>query len=68
MAQGLKTIGSLLGVYGLFALTIIILKFLEVINWSWLWATAPIWIPIGGGSLLLILVVFGYFLYNIFGK
>ena len=27
-------------------LMFIVLKLLKVINWSWLWVLAPIWIPI----------------------
>jgi len=32
---------------GLLALVFIILKLCNVINWSWWWVLAPIWIPVG---------------------
>ena len=35
-------------------LTFLVLKLTKVIDWSWWWVTAPLWIPFG---LLLVLVV-----------
>lgn len=35
-----------IGFCGLLAIVFITLKLLGVITWSWLWAQAPIWIPI----------------------
>lgn len=34
-----------IGFCGLLAVTFIVLKLTGVINWSWLWVLAPIWIP-----------------------
>jgi hypothetical protein len=40
----------------LLAVAFIVLKLTGVINWSWLWVLAPLWIP------LVILVVCGVFM------
>lgn len=37
-----------IGFCGLLAVAFIILKLTGVINWSWLWVLAPIWIPTYG--------------------
>lgn len=34
-----------IGFCGLLAVAFIVLKLTGVINWSWLWVLAPIWIP-----------------------
>ena len=34
-----------IGFCGLLAVAFIVLKLAGVINWSWLWVLAPIWIP-----------------------
>ena len=34
-----------IGFCGLLAVAFIVLKLTGVINWSWLWVRAPIWIP-----------------------
>jgi hypothetical protein len=40
---------------GLLAITFIVLKLIDVIQWSWVWVLAPIWIPLSlaGGVLIL---------------
>lgn len=43
-----------LGFFDALALVFIVLKLTGVINWSWWWVLAPIWMPI---ALLLIAVV-----------
>lgn len=42
------------GVCGLLGVAFIVLKLCKVINWSWWWVTAPFWIPIGIGVLLIV--------------
>lgn len=37
-------------------ITFLILKLTHVINWSWLWVTSPIWIPLTL-TLILFLIV-----------
>ena len=39
---------------GLLFIVFLVLKLTGVITWSWLWVTAPLWIPLG-----LALVIFG---------
>lgn len=48
-----------IGFCGLLAVAFIVLKLTGVINWSWLWVLAPLWIPavIAVGILLICLVV-----------
>lgn len=47
-----KTFGF--GFDGLLAIAFIVLKLCKVIDWSWLWVLAPVWIPIGLGVLIVI--------------
>ena len=35
-----------IGFFGLLTIVFIILKLCKIINWSWLWVLAPIWLPI----------------------
>ena len=49
-----------IGFCGLLAVAFIALKLTGVINWSWLWVLAPVWIPARSspsGILLICLVV-----------
>lgn len=41
-----KTTYSGIGFTGLLQITFIVLKLLNVINWSWIWVLAPTWIGI----------------------
>lgn len=43
--------GKGIGFTGLLALIFIVLKLCNVIQWSWLWVIAPIWIPIIGSVI-----------------
>lgn len=48
---------------GLLTLIFIVLKLLKVIDWSWLWVLAPLWISVGFAILIVIIVfVIGLFL------
>lgn len=40
----------------------LVLKLCNVINWSWWWVTAPLWIPFG---VVLIVMVIGFLLLGI---
>ena len=45
--------------FNLLFLTFLVLKLTHVINWSWWWVTAPLWIPVGlvlGIGLIALLV------------
>ena len=43
-----------IGFCGLLTIVFIVLKLTKIINWSWLWVLAPIWIPI---TITLIIVI-----------
>jgi hypothetical protein len=40
---------------GLLAIVFIVLKLTNVIDWSWWWVTAPIWIPLSFGIALIVI-------------
>ena len=42
---------------GLLLLAFIILKLCGVIQWSWLWVLAPLWIPLGLWLVIMIVLV-----------
>ncbi len=42
-----------IGFAGAFFIAFLVLKLTEVIDWFWLWITAPLWIP----AVVLVLVV-----------
>lgn len=42
---------------GLFDVALIVLKLTGVINWSWLWVLAPIWIPTAITLAIIVIVL-----------
>ena len=38
--------GSGIGFLGALTIAFIVLKLCKIINWSWLWVLAPLWIPV----------------------
>lgn len=42
------------GLNGLLFITFLVLKLTQVIDWSWWWVTAPLWIPPALGIIVLI--------------
>ena len=54
MATNNTSSGAGTGFSGLLAIVFIVLKLLGVINWSWWWVLAPIWIPLAIVLLILI--------------
>ena len=50
------TVGGI-GFCGLLAVAFIVLKLTGVINWSWLWVLAPIWIPTIIVTVLIVVLV-----------
>lgn len=42
------------GLNGLLFITFLVLKLTQVIDWSWWWVTAPLWIPPALGTIVLI--------------
>lgn len=55
MKHETKTTYSGIGFTGLLQIAFIVLKLCNVINWSWWWVLAPIWIPLALGLLLIVL-------------
>lgn len=45
------------GFSGLFTIAFIVLKLCKVINWSWVWVLAPLWIKLGITLLILLVAV-----------
>jgi len=45
-----------IGVAGIVFIVFLILKLTDNIDWSWWWVTSPLWIPIGIGVLVLLLI------------
>ena len=51
--------GGGIGFTGMLAIAFIVLKLLGVIDWSWWWVLAPIWIPVAIGIIgALIILIF----------
>ena len=46
-----------IGVCGLLTIAFIVLKLTGVINWSWLWVLAPIWIPTAITLAIIVIVL-----------
>ena len=42
---------------GLLFLVFLTLKLTNVINWSWWWVTAPLWIPVSIALVLLLIAI-----------
>lgn len=45
-----------LGFTGALTITFIVLKLINVINWSWWWVLSPIWISLSLAIVLLIII------------
>lgn len=50
-----KSTGGI-GFCGLLTILFIALKLLKIINWSWIWVLAPLWIPTIVVIIILIIV------------
>lgn len=48
-----------IGFFGALTIVFIVLKLCKVINWSWVWVLAPLWIPI---ALVIVLLIFYWIL------
>ena len=46
-----------IGFCGLLTIAFIVLKLTGVINWSWLWVLAPIWIPTAITLAIIVIVL-----------
>ena len=62
------TIGTSIGFSGILFIVFLILKLCNVINWSWWWVTAPLWILLGIALLCLIIGLICIGIGSILGK
>ena len=54
-----KASGGGVGFMGLLFITFLVLKLTGVIDWSWWWVTAPLWIGIAlAFAIILIIIIF----------
>jgi len=49
-----------IGFTGLLTIAFIVLKLCGVINWSWVWVLAPLWISLGIGLIIFFIIIFIY--------
>jgi membrane protein YdbS with pleckstrin-like domain len=52
-----RSVSGGIGFSGLLTIVFIVLKLCNVIDWSWLWVLAPLWISFALGIIILIVVV-----------
>lgn len=52
-----KTSGGM-GIGGVLFLVFLVLKLTHLIDWSWFWVLSPLWISIGLGLIVLIILFF----------
>lgn len=50
------TVSCGIGFTRLLTIVFIVLKLLNIINWSWWWVLAPLWLPVG--IILIIALIF----------
>lgn len=63
MENGTTTGMTGIGFFDLLGIAFIVLKIAGVINWSWLWVLAPIWIPL---VIAVIVVLIAIIIHNFF--
>jgi uncharacterized protein (DUF983 family) len=51
------TAGGGITLSGLTFIVFLVLKLCNVIDWSWWWVTAPLWIPFAIGVAILLIIV-----------
>ena len=63
MSDNQKVIVTFGGFPALLLIAFIVLKFCNVITWSWWWVLSPVWIPIACSIIfkIILLVLFKYF-------
>ena len=44
-------------IYMILFIVFLVLKLTNVINWSWWWVTAPLWIPVSIALVLLLIAI-----------
>ena len=49
--------GSGIGLGTLLTVAFVVLKLCKVINWSWVWVLAPLWISVGLSIIILLIIL-----------
>jgi len=62
------TQSSSIGLGGLLTVLFVGLKLTDNIDWSWWWVLSPLWIPAGILFIILAVVLFGWFVKEVFIK
>lgn len=62
MSKGNSTVIGGNGFCGLLFITFLVLKLTHVIDWSWWWITAPLWVPIGAVATLFVVLTIIYYI------
>lgn len=57
MSKNVEVNNNSIGFTGLLLVAFIVLKLTKVIDWSWVWVLAPLWMPI---CIVLLFLFFGY--------
>ena len=57
MKDNKSTASGGIGFTGLLTIAFIVLKLCKVIEWSWWWVLSPLWISIGLGLTILVIVI-----------
>jgi Flp pilus assembly protein TadB len=57
MKESKNTSAGGTGIFTLLFITFLVLKLTGVIDWSWWWVTAPVWVPAGIAALIGILIL-----------
>ena len=61
-----NALGGGIGIGMILFLIFMVLKLCNVITWSWLWVTAPLWIPLGiVVEIMLVVGIIGFVLHMI---
>ena len=60
-----KVVNNGVSFNGLLFITFLVLKLTGVINWSWIWVTAPLWIPFSIGIFFFVVFTILWILANI---
>jgi hypothetical protein len=58
MSKSKSNSGCTIGSSGTVFIVFLILKLTHVIDWSWWWVTAPVWMPLGIAAVLLCIAGF----------
>jgi len=60
MSKETNVTKSGIGFPGLLTIAFIVLKLCGVIAWSWLWVLSPLWISLGLGLIIFIIIGIGW--------